>query len=151
MCWSDASNAKSNQTAIPGNVIRSSNLCTEILEVTRHAGDETETAVCNLGSFVLKSYVNQTAKVFDFARLRKDVKRVIRQLDTVIDRNFYPIKSAEFSNKKWRPVGLGVMGLQDVFFLYGLPFDSPEALELSTKIAEERYPSEQHTLFSLHD
>jgi ribonucleoside-diphosphate reductase alpha chain len=139
MCWSDASNLKSNQTGAPGNVIHSSNLCTEITEVTRRKDSETETAVCNLGSFVLPRYVNQTTKVFDFARLAKEVKIAVRQLDHVIDLNFYPIISAEVSNKKWRPIGLGIMGLQDVFFLLGLPFDSPQAKQLSTDIQEEIY------------
>lgn len=153
MCWSDASNAKSNQTMMPGNLIRSSNLCTEILEVTHRAGAETETAVCNLASLVLPSYVKAEGRrpadpndhftlngvTIDFHLMRKHIKKIMRQLDTVIDRNFYPVRSAEKSNKKWRPVGLGVMGLQDVFFKFGVAFDSLEALKISTRIAEEVY------------
>jgi ribonucleoside-diphosphate reductase alpha chain len=138
MCWSDRSNVKSNQTGM-GDVIHSSNLCTEILEVTKRKDSDTETAVCNLASVVLPSYWDRIKGSFDYKTMVKDIKQIVRQLDRVIDLNFYPIVSAEVSNKKWRPIGLGVMGLQDVFFLAGLPFDSPEAVSLSTKIQEEIY------------
>lgn len=133
MTFKDASNKKSNQTRDAGNVIHLSNLCTEILEVT---SDE-ETAVCNLGSINLTKYVADGA--FDFEKLAKNVRLAIRQLDHVIDINFYTIPQAEKSNSKWRPIGLGIMGLQDVFFQLRLPFDSEEALKLSTKIQEEVY------------
>lgn len=133
MTFKDRCNATSNQTAKPGNVIHLSNLCTEILEVT-HAG---ETAVCNLGSINLARHVVDGA--FDFDKLATTVRTAVRQLDRVIDLNFYPIDTARTANMKWRPVGLGVMGLQDVFFKLRLPFDSAEALELSTRIAEEIY------------
>jgi ribonucleoside-diphosphate reductase alpha chain len=142
MCWSDAVNRKCNQTMLDGNYVASSNLCTEITEVTR-TGQDGETAVCNLASMVLPAYfrASKTAKHFDFPLFHKHVKRVVRQLDVVIDRNFYPIESARRSNQKWRPVGLGMMGLQDLFFLMGFPFDSPDALDLSTRISEEMYYS----------
>jgi ribonucleoside-diphosphate reductase alpha chain len=78
---------------------------------------------------------------FDFARLKKNVNVAVKQLDRVIDRNFYPIEITKVSNKKWRPIGLGYMGLQDTFFKLGLPFDSPEAQALSSRIAEEIYYS----------
>ncbi len=133
MTFKDASNRKSNQTAKPGNVVHLSNLCTEIIEVTSDA----ETAVCNLGSINLAKYVADGA--FDFEKLARHVKLAIRQLDYVIDINFYTIPQAKASNSKWRPVGLGIMGLQDVFFQLRLPFDSAEALKLSTKIQEEVY------------
>lgn len=133
MTFKDASNKKSNQTKNAGNVIHLSNLCTEILEVTSNE----ETAVCNLGSINLTKYVSDGA--FDFEKLAKNVRLAIRQLDHVIDINFYTIPQAEFSNSKWRPIGLGIMGLQDVFFQLRLPFDSEEALKLSTKIQEEIY------------
>lgn len=133
MTFKDASNKKSNQTRNPGNVIHLSNLCTEILEVTSNE----ETAVCNLGSINLTKYLSDGA--FDFEKLAKNVRLAIRQLDHVIDINFYTIPQAEFSNSKWRPIGLGIMGLQDVFFQLRLPFDSEEALKLSTKIQEEIY------------
>ncbi|WP_017463904.1 ribonucleoside-diphosphate reductase subunit alpha [Dyella ginsengisoli] len=133
MTFKDRCNATSNQTAQPGNVIHLSNLCTEILEVTS-AG---ETAVCNLGSVNLARHVVDGA--FDFDQLAATVRTAVRQLDRVIDLNFYPIGTARTANMKWRPVGLGVMGLQDVFFKLRLPFDSTEALALSTRIAEEIY------------
>ncbi|HEY0196987.1 MAG TPA: ribonucleoside-diphosphate reductase subunit alpha [Rhodanobacter sp.] len=136
--FKDRSNATSNQTAHPDNVIHLSNLCTEILEVTS-AG---ETAVCNLGSINLARHVVRAedgSQAFDFGQLAATVRTAVRQLDRVIDLNFYPIDTAATANRKWRPVGLGVMGLQDVFFKLRLPFDSAEALELSTRIAEEIY------------
>ncbi len=131
--FKDRSNATSNQTAKPENVIHLSNLCTEILEVT-NAG---ETAVCNLGSINLARHVIDG--VFDFEKLASTTRTAVRQLDRVIDLNFYPIDTAAVANRKWRPVGLGVMGLQDVFFRLRLPFDSAEAQALSTRIAEEIY------------
>jgi ribonucleoside-diphosphate reductase alpha chain len=133
MTFKDRSNATSNQTAKAENVIHLSNLCTEILEVT----NATETAVCNLGSVNLSRHVVDGR--FDFDKLAATVRTAVRQLDRVIDLNFYPIDTAKVANNKWRPVGLGVMGLQDVFFKLRLPFDSTEALALSTRIAEEIY------------
>jgi ribonucleoside-diphosphate reductase alpha chain len=135
MCFKDASNQKCNQTALPGRAVHLSNLCTEIIEVT----NAKETAVCNLGSLNLSRHV--TASGFDFDKLRANTTLAVHQLDRVIDINFYPIDTAADSNRKWRPVGLGIMGLQDVFFQMRLPFDSPQALELSTRIQEEIYLS----------
>lgn len=132
--FKDRSNATSNQTAEDGNIIHLSNLCTEILEVT----SKDETAVCNLGSVNLGNHVKSDG-TFDFEKLGQTVATAIRQLDRVIDLNFYPIETAKASNSVWRPVGLGLMGLQDVFFKLGLPFDSQEALSLSTRISEEIY------------
>jgi len=133
MTFKDASNMKSNQTGKPGNVIHLSNLCTEILEVT----SDQETAVCNLGSINLGRHVD--ANGFDFNKLATTVKTAVKYLDREIDINFYPIETAGSSNKKWRPVGLGVMGLQDVFFQLRLAFDSQQARILSKKIQEEIY------------
>lgn len=136
--FKDASNLKCNQTGEPGNVVHLSNLCTEILEVT----NQDETAVCNLGSVNLGRLVTTDADgqpAFDFGRLGEVVRTAVPFLDRVIDINFYPTPEAGVSNSKWRPVGLGLMGLQDVMFQLGLPFDSPEALELSTRISEEIY------------
>ena len=138
MTFKDRCNATSNQTAHPDNVIHLSNLCTEILEVS----SATETAVCNLGSVNLARHVVRAAdgsSAFDFEQLASTVRTAVRQLNRVIDLNFYPIDTARTANMKWRPVGLGVMGLQDVFFKLRLPFDSAEALALSTRIAEEIY------------
>ncbi|WP_433330390.1 ribonucleoside-diphosphate reductase subunit alpha [Spirillospora sp. CA-294931] len=131
MTFKDASNRACNQTAEAGNVVHLSNLCTEILEVTADG----ETAVCNLGSVNLGAHVTEAG--VDWERLRATVGTAVRFLDRTIDRGFYPTPEAEGANRKWRPVGLGVMGLADVFFKLRLPFDSPEALALSTRIAEE--------------
>lgn len=133
MTFKDASNLKSNQTAKKENVIHLSNLCTEILEVT----SKNETAVCNLGSVNLSRHI--TNGEFDFDKLGRTVRTAVKYLDRVIDINFYPIGTSEASNLKWRPVGLGIMGLQDVFFQLQLPFDSPAAREISEKIQEEIY------------
>jgi len=130
MAFKDTANRTANQTAEPGRVIHSSNLCTEILEVT----DDTETAVCNLGSVNLGAFV--TGGGIDWERLDATVRTAVTFLDRVVDINYYPTEQAARSNARWRPVGLGVMGLQDVFFRLRLPFDSPEARALSTKIAE---------------
>ena len=133
MTFKDRSNATCNQTAQPQNVVHLSNLCTEIIEVT----SPDETAVCNLGSINLARHVRDGA--VDFVQLAETVRIAVRQLDRVIDLNFYPIEEAARANDKWRPVGLGVMGLQDVFFQLRLPFDAPEAMALSARIAEHIY------------
>ncbi|MCX7807729.1 MAG: ribonucleoside-diphosphate reductase subunit alpha, partial [Deltaproteobacteria bacterium] len=144
MTFKDRCNATCNQTAKPGNVVHLSNLCTEIVEVTKDG----EVAVCNLGSINLARHVRFPGRAtspsdaiarFDWEKLARTVRLAIRQLDRVIDVNLYPIPEAATSNAKWRPVGLGVMGLQDVFFLLKLPFDSEPARALSKKIAEEIY------------
>jgi ribonucleoside-diphosphate reductase alpha chain len=143
MTFKDASNLKCNQTggsAADGtpNVVHLSNLCTEILEVTNQA----ETAVCNLGSINLGALVTTGADgtvAFDFDELSRVVRIAVPFLDRVVDINFYPTDEAGSSNSKWRPVGLGLMGLQDVFFKLGLPFDSDPARELSRRISEEIY------------
>ena len=138
MTFKDKSNRACNQTALPGRVVHLSNLCTEILEVTS-AG---ETAVCNLGSVNLARHMRRLDDgqlAFDFAQLGRTVRRAVRQLDRVIDLNYYPIPSTQASNLRWRPVGLGLMGLADVFFQLGLPFDADEARRLSAEISEEIY------------
>ena len=134
MTFKDKCNRASNQTARAGNVIHLSNLCTEILEVT----SAEETAVCNLGSINLSHHLDEDAR-FDFDKLAETVRLAVRQLDRVIDLNFYPIETARRGNLRWRPIGLGVMGLQDVFFKLRLPFDSDAARKLSAKIAETIY------------
>ncbi|MFD5229278.1 ribonucleoside-diphosphate reductase subunit alpha [Streptomyces qaidamensis] len=132
MTFKDAANRTANQTAEPGHVVHSSNLCTEILEVT----SDGETAVCNLGSVNLGSFVDTSTGDLDWERLDETVRTAVTFLDRVVDINFYPTEQAGRSNARWRPVGLGAMGLQDVFFKLRLPFDSPEAKALSTRIAE---------------
>ncbi|GAB7038965.1 MULTISPECIES: ribonucleoside-diphosphate reductase subunit alpha [Catenuloplanes] len=131
MTFKDPANRLSNQTGAPGNTIHLSNLCTEILEVN----SDDETAVCNLGSVNLGAHV--TAAGVDWARLRATVRTAVVFLDRVIDINYYPSAQAAASNPRWRPVGLGLMGLQDAFFTLRLPFDSAEARELSTRVQEE--------------
>ncbi len=149
MTFKDASNTKCNQTGSaqnadtqldggdgPGRVVHLSNLCTEIIEVT----NQSETAVCNLGSLNLGSFVTSGDQPsFDFDALAETVLQVVPFLDRVIDINYYPTDEAGTSNAGWRPVGLGLMGLQDVFFKMGFTFDSPEARELSSRISEEIY------------
>lgn len=133
MTFKDSANNKANQTGEAGNVIHLSNLCTEILEVTSNK----ETAVCNLGSVNLGRHVENGQ--FSFEKLARSVRAAVKYLDRVVDINFYPIQTAQDSNHKWRPVGLGVMGLQDALFLLKMPFDSEEAKQLSAKIQEEIY------------
>ena len=138
MTFKDATNLKCNQTGKAGNVVHLSNLCTEITEVTA----KDQTAVCNLGSINLARHVAldaDGAPYFDFKKLGETVRVAVPMLDRVIDINYYPIAQAASSNSRWRPVGLGLMGLQDVFFQLRLPFDSAEAQALSTKIQEEIY------------
>ncbi len=136
ICFKDHSNERSSQTAKPGNVIHSSNLCTEILEVT----SKTETAVCNLGSINLASFVTETRE-FDFEKLKSVARVATRFLDRVIDINFYPTSEANNSNQKWRPIGLGIMGLQDVFFKMRIPMTSDKGRKLSSQISETIYYS----------
>lgn len=135
MNFKDHSNKKSNQTLQSKNMIHLSNLCTEILEVS----SEKETAVCNLGSINISNYYDKHTKDVDWKKLANNVQIAVNFLDKVVDINFYPIESAKKSNKLWRPVGLGLMGLQDLFFKMELPFESEKALQLSAKIQEEIY------------
>ncbi|MNX63798.1 Ribonucleoside-diphosphate reductase 1 subunit alpha [compost metagenome] len=134
ICFKDAANARSAQTRLSENVIHSSNLCTEIMEVT----NARETAVCNLGSINLAALATPGGDV-DWDGLRHVVRLAVRFLDRVVDRNFYPTSEAAASNQRWRPVGLGVMGLQDLFFQLRLPFESEAARALSTRLAEVIY------------
>ncbi|WP_198346531.1 MULTISPECIES: ribonucleoside-diphosphate reductase subunit alpha [Nocardioides] len=135
MTFKDAANRTCNQTSdgSGGPVVHLSNLCTEIVEVS----SDGETAVCNLGSVNLAQHVGPDG--IDWERLRETVRTAVPLLDRVIDINFYPSGEAAASNPRWRPIGLGLMGLQDVFFALRLPFDSVDARELSTRIQEEIY------------
>jgi ribonucleoside-diphosphate reductase alpha chain len=139
LTFKDAANRTCNQTGRPGNVVHLSNLCTEIIEVS----SDSETAVCNLGSVNLAAHLTRdddgAATGMDWKKLRATVRTAVRFLDRVIDINYYPSAQAAASNPRWRPVGLGLMGLQDVFFALRLPFDGSGAQELSTRIAEEMY------------
>jgi ribonucleoside-diphosphate reductase alpha chain len=131
MLYKDAANRKSNQKNL--GTIRSSNLCTEIMEYT----SEDEIAVCNLASISLPMFVENGK--FNHELLFKVTKRVTRNLNKVIDRNYYPVKEAENSNMRHRPVGLGVQGLADAFILLRMPFTSDEAKKLNQEIFETLY------------
>ncbi|UII77440.1 ribonucleoside-diphosphate reductase subunit alpha [Flagellimonas sp. HMM57] len=131
MLYKDAANRKSNQKNL--GTIRSSNLCTEILEYT----SPDEVAVCNLASIALPMFVKNGA--FDHKELFKVTKRVTKNLNRVIDRNYYPVKEAENSNMRHRPIGLGVQGLADAFIMLRLPFTSDEAKKLNQEIFETLY------------
>lgn len=133
MTFKDSSNRKCNQTGGADRVVHLSNLCTEIVEVT----DQAHTAVCNLGSVNLGTVVS--GGEVDYEHLGRIVRSAVPFLDRAIDLNYYPTEAAGRSNSYWRPVGLGVMGLQDVFFKLRLPFDSPGAKAVSRRLAEEIY------------
>ena len=143
MCYKDSVNRKSNQSNI--GVVKSSNLCTEIMEVS----DADETAVCNLASICLPTFLNENKKmtaldgrhpfVFDFNKLHEVTRVITRNLNRVIDKNYYPTEAAKKSNMRHRPIGIGVQGLADVFMMLGLPFDSPGARELNKLIFTSIY------------
>lgn len=131
--YKDACNNKSNQKNL--GTIKSSNLCTEIIEYT--APDEV--AVCNLASISLSKFVIEDKKTFDFQKLHDITKVITRNLNKIIDINYYPIPEAQNSNFRHRPIGIGVQGLADAFILMRMPFDSDEAKKLNTDIFETIY------------
>lgn len=133
MLYKDACNRKSNQQNL--GTIRSSNLCTEIIEYT----SPDEVAVCNLASIAVNMFVKPDRKTYDFERLKEIAKVVARNLDTIIDVNYYPIPEAKNSNMRHRPIGIGVQGLADAFILMRMPFDSEEARLLNIQIFETIY------------
>ena len=133
MLYKDACNKKSNQKNL--GTIKSSNLCTEIIEYT----NKDETSVCNLASIALPKYVNKETKTFDYDKLHAVTKIVTKNLNRVIDRNYYPVETARNSNMKHRPIGLGVQGLADVFILCGLQFDCEESRLMNAHIFETIY------------
>jgi ribonucleoside-diphosphate reductase alpha subunit len=132
MLYKDACNKKSNQKNL--GTIKSSNLCTEIVEWT----DKDETAVCNLGSLALPKFVGPDG-VFDYKKLHEATRVLTYNLNRVIDVNFYPVEEARKSNTRHRPIGLGVQGLADAFNLCGYAFDSKEAAEMNIAIFETIY------------
>ena len=131
--YKDAANEKSNQKNL--GTIKSSNLCTEIIEYS----DENETAVCNLASIALPTFVNAETKQFDYEKLHEVTKVVTNNLNRVIDINFYPTEKTKRSNMLHRPIGLGVQGLADTFMLMDIPFHSDEAKEVNKLIFESMY------------
>lgn len=143
MLFKDACNAKSNQQNL--GTIKSSNLCTEIVEYT----SPTEMAVCNLASLCLPTYVDAERGTFDHGALGRAVAQVTRNLNRVIDRTFYPHPHGASSNTRHRPVGIGVQGLADAFALLRLPFDSPEAAELNREVFATMYYAAMQTSMEL--
>lgn len=133
MLYKDACNGKSNQQNL--GTIKSSNLCTEIVEYSA----PNETAVCNLASIALATFVNMQTKTFNFELLKKVTKRVTYNLNKIIDVNYYPVPETARSNLRHRPIGIGVQGLADAFFKMRFPFDSPEARLLNQQIFETLY------------
>ena len=131
LLYKDAANGKSNQQNL--GTIKSSNLCTEIMEYT----SKDEVAVCNLASLALPRYIQNG--VFDHDKLYEVTYQVAINLNTVIDNNYYPIEEARYSNLRHRPIGLGVQGLADTFILLRLPFESDEAKQLNKEIFETIY------------
>ena len=130
MLYKDAANEKSNQKNL--GTIRSSNLCTEIMEYTA----KDEVAVCNLASIALPKFVNTSEGVFDHQLLYDVTYHATGNLNRVIDVNYYPVEEARNSNMRHRPIGLGVQGLADVFAMLKLPFESPAARTLNKEIFE---------------
>jgi ribonucleoside-diphosphate reductase alpha chain len=135
MLYKDTVNHKSNQKNV--GTIKSSNLCTEITEYS----DATETAVCNLASIALPTFLTSDNTTFDFELLEKMTRIITNNLNRVIDINYYPTEKTRRSNMRHRPIGIGVQGLADVFMRMNLPFDSPEAKELNKNIFETIYYS----------
>jgi ribonucleoside-diphosphate reductase alpha chain/ribonucleoside-diphosphate reductase subunit M1 len=133
MLYKDACNEKSNHKHI--GTIKSSNLCTEILEYT----DKEETAVCNLASIALPKYVDVEKKEFNHEELHRVTKMVTRNLNRVIDKNFYPTENGKRSNMRHRPIGIGVQGLADVFIMLRMTFGSEESRKLNIDIFETIY------------
>lgn len=133
MLYKDHVNRKNMQKNI--GIIKSSNLCSEIMEVS----DEKTCAVCNLASVCLPTYVCSNSKTFDYDKLHSVVKILVKNLNKIIDRNFYPIEEAHSSNKRDRPIGIGVQGLADVFAMLKMPYESDEARQINKQIFETMY------------
>lgn len=133
MLYKDACNSKSNQQNL--GCIKSSNLCTEIVEYTA----EDEVAVCNLASIALPRFANVSNKSFDFEKLIQVTRVCVRNLNIIIDKNYYPMKEAENSNMRHRPIGIGIQGLADTFAILSINYDSQEAMDLNEKIFEAIY------------
>ncbi|XP_012234261.2 ribonucleoside-diphosphate reductase large subunit [Linepithema humile] len=133
MLYKDHCNRKSNHQHL--GTVKCSNLCTEVIEYS----SPDEVAVCNLASIAVNMFVNTNNKTFDFEKLKTVTKIVTRNLDKVIDVNFYPIPETKKSNQRHRPIGIGIQGLADAFLLMRHPFDSKEAKELNIKIFETLY------------
>lgn len=143
MLYKDHCNKKSNQQNL--GTIKSSNLCTEILEYT----DKDEIAVCNLASISLAKFASYDTQLFDYEELHRVTKRVTKNLNKVIDRNYYPLPEAEKSNMRHRPIGIGVQGLADAFQKMQICFESDKALEVNNMIFETIYHAAMETSMEL--
>lgn len=130
MLYKDLCNRKSNQQNL--GTIKSSNLCCEVVQYT----SPDEVAVCNLASISLPKFVDVEHKLFNFDKLKAVTKVITRNLNRVIDRNYYPVPEARYSNLRHRPIGLGVQGLADAFQLLRYPFEGSDARELNKNIFE---------------
>jgi len=143
MVYKDTCNRKSNQQNL--GTIKSSNLCTEIVEYT----SPDEVAVCNLASISLSSFANRDTKTYDYTKLHSVTKRVTRNLNKVIDRNHYPVAEARNSNMKHRPIGIGVQGFADAMQKLGIPYEDPKATTLTEMIFETIYHAAMETSMEL--
>lgn len=139
MLYKDACNKKSNQQNL--GCIKSSNLCTEIVEYT----DKDEVAVCNLASISLSKFASVETREFNYEQLHQVTKRVTKNLNKVIDRNYYPVKEAYNSNMRHRPIGIGVQGLADALQIMHVPFEDDRALDINNKIFETIYHAAMET------
>lgn len=135
MVYKDTCNRTSNQQNL--GTIKSSNLCTEIVEYT----SKEEVAVCNLASISLSRFANHETKTYDYAKLHEVTARITKNLNRVIDRNHYPVEEGRVSNMRHRPIGIGVQGFADALQMMGIPFEDPRAEDLVKKIFETIYHS----------
>lgn len=143
MLYKDTCNRKSNQQNL--GCIKSSNLCTEIIEYT----SPDEVAVCNLASIGLARFVNPETKEFDYEKLHKVTKRITRNLNKVIDENYYPVPEAKNSNMRHRPIGLGVQGMADALQIMKIPFEDKRAVQINEWIFETIYHASMETSMEL--
>jgi len=139
MVYKDTSNRKSNQQNL--GTIKCSNLCTEILEYT----SPDEVAVCNLASIALSKFIDTKTKEFDYERLHRVTKRITRNLNKVIDRNYYPVEEARTSNMKHRPIGIGIQGLADALQMMKISFEDPRAIDFNDLVFETIYHASMET------
>lgn len=139
MVYKDTSNRKSNQQNL--GTIKCSNLCTEILEYT----SSEEVAVCNLASIALPKFIDPTTKRFDYEALHKVTKRITKNLNRVIDVNYYPVEGARLSNMRHRPIGIGVQGLADALQMLKISFEDPRAIQMNDWIFETIYHASMET------
>ena len=143
MVYKDTCNRKSNQQNL--GTIKSSNLCTEIVEYT----SKDEVAVCNLASISLSRFADTDTKEYDYTKLHHVTKRITKNLNVVIDKNYYPVKEAKYSNMKHRPIGIGVQGFADALQKLAIPFEDPRAVELTKLIFETIYHAAMETSMEL--